>query len=210
MRYAYILFCAALVYAGDQRPVTKEAGNDRLDLQGTALMSKPDIRDALGGNDLAGPNVDPNTIVVRIKVTPKTPKPLRVGPDDFTLLSRKDGQRSPALAPNQVAGGGSVLVVRPAQQQPVGDGIAVGGPVWGGVSTRRTSSSDAGGSPTVKRGDASDSPIVAVLARYILPDKEIKEPVEGLLYFSIDAKLKPNDLSLIYEGEAGKVIVDFK
>lgn len=212
MRCTAILFCALLAYAGDQKQLPNQAGNDNLDLQGTVLLSKADIRDALGGNDLAGPNVDPNVIVVRLKIVPKAPKPPRVGPDDFTLLSRKDGQRNPALAPNQVAGGGSFLVVRPAIQQPGGDGTAVSGPVWGGVglSKKKVSPSEEGGAPTVKQGDTADSPIMAVLQRYILPDKELKEPEEGLLYFSIDRKLKPKDLSLIYDGEAGKLVIDFK
>ena len=148
-------------------------------------------------------------IVVRLKVVPKAAKPPRVGPDDFTLLLRKNGQRSPAMAPNQVAGGGSVLIVRPAIQQPRGDGTAVSGPVWGGVSTKKVPQQDAA-APKVKQGDGSDSPILGVLQRYILPDKEVKAPEEGLLYFSVDGKLKPKDLSLIYDGEAGKLVIDFK
>ena len=42
-----------------------------------------------------------------------------------------------------------------------------------------------------------------------MPDKETKTPVEGLLYFSISgAKLKPKDVSLVYNGAAGKLIMD--
>ena len=33
-------------------------------------------------------------VVVRMKVTPKTEKPLSISPDDFTIVCRKDGQRS--------------------------------------------------------------------------------------------------------------------
>lgn len=209
MKLVALLLCAGLAMASDQRQLPNQAGNDDIDLQGTVLLTKPDIRQALGGNDLAGPNVDPNVIVVRLKVVPKAAKPPRVGPDDFTLLSRKDGQRSPALAPNQVAGGGSVLVVRPAIQQPGGDGTTVSGPIWGGISTKKVPQSDSS-APKVKQGDGSASPIMAVLQQYILPDREVKAPEEGLLYFSIDAKLKPKDLSLIYDGEAGKLVIDFK
>jgi hypothetical protein len=207
---AILLLSASVALVADQKQLPNQAGNDALDVQGTVLMAPADIRQALGGNDLAGPGVDPGTIVVRLKVIPKSPKAIRVGPADFTLLSRKDGQRSPALAPNQVAGGGSVLVVRAAANQPGGDGTTAGGPVWGGVSTRKVSPSSDGAAPAVKQGDSAGSPIMAVLAQYILPDKEIKTPVEGLLYFSIDHKLKPKDLSLIYDGEGGKLVVDFK
>jgi hypothetical protein len=143
-------------------------------------------------------------------VIPKSPKAMRVGPDDFMLLSRKNGERSPALTPNQVAGGGSVLVLRPAANQPLGDGTTVRGPVWGGVGTRKVSPTDLGGAPTVKRGDGADSPLIPVLTQYALPDQEVKTPEEGLLYFSLEGKLKPKDLSLIYNGEAGKLVIDFK
>lgn len=204
------LLCAAAASAGDVKQLPNQAGNENLDLAGTVLLTPAEIRDALGGNDLAGPNVDPNVIVVRLKVTPKAAKPPRVGPDDFSLLSRKDGERSPALAPNQVAGGGSVLVLKPAATQPGGDGTAAGGTVWAGVSKRKTGSSQTS-APEVKRGDSSDAPIMPVLAKYLLPDKEVKAPEEGLLYFSINNhKLKPKDLSLIYDGEAGKLVIDFK
>jgi hypothetical protein len=55
-----------------------------------------------------------------------------------------------------------------------------------------------------------DSPLLKVLTEKSLPDKDIKAPVEGLLYFAIDGKLKPKDLSLIYQGQGGKLVVDFK
>ncbi len=205
MKFASVFFCALFcvpaAFAADQKQLPNQAGNDGIDLQGTVLIGAPDIREALGGNDLAGPGVDPGIIVVRIKVTPKAPKPPRVGPDDFTLLSRKNGDRSPALTPNQVAGGGSVLVLKPAAEQPRGDGTAAGGPVWAGATKRKTSS-----------GEPGDSPIIPVLAKYLLPDQDVKAPEEGLLYFSIEnkQKLKPKDLSLIYNGEAGKLVIDFK
>ena len=211
MKLASILLLSALAaFAGDRKQLPNQAGNDDIDLTATALLTPPEIREALGGNDLAGPNVDPGAVVVRIKVTPKSPAALRVGPDDFTLLSRKNGEHNPAMTPNQIAGGGSVLIVRPAAEQPRGDGTAVGGVVWAGVGTRKVAPSDQAAAPKVKAGDAPDSPIVAVLAKYALPDKEVKTPEEGLLYFSIDRKLKPKDLSLIYDGQAGKLVIDFK
>jgi hypothetical protein len=199
-----LLLCALGAFAGDPKPLPNQAGNDDIDLQGNALVVPADIRQALGGSDIG-----PGYIAVRITVTPKSDKPLRIAPDDFTLLSRKNGERSPALSPHQIAGGGSVLVVRPAANQPRGDGIGINGPVWGGVTTRKQSP-DKGGAPTVKSGEAEDSPLVAALTEKILPDKDIKTPTEGLLYFGMDGKLKPKDLSLIYEGPAGKLVIDFK
>ena len=48
------------------------------------------------------------------------------------------------------------------------------------------------------------------LKQKALPDQETKEPLEGLLYFPIEGKVKPKDLSLIYKGPAGKLVMDFK
>jgi len=196
--------CAAL--AADPKPLPNQAGNDDIDLSGTVLIVRNDIQLALDGPDLP-----PGYIAVRMKVTPKPDKPLRISPDDFTLLSRKNGERSPALSPHQIAGGGTVLVVKPAANQPGGDGTTVNGPVWGGVSVARKRTSTDGDSSTVTTASSEeDSPLLKVITEKSLPDKDIKAPVEGLLYFAMDAKLKPKDLSLIYQGPAGKLVIDFK
>ena len=42
--------------------------------------------------------------------------------------------------------------------------------------------------------NAKASPALGPLTEKILPDKETKTPVEGLLYFSISGKLKPKDV----------------
>ncbi len=168
------------------------------------LLVRNDIKLAL-----EGPDLPPDYIAVRMKVTPKSDKSLRISPDDFTLLSRKNGERSPALSPHQIAGGGAVLVVKPAANQPRGDGTTVSGPVWGGVSMGRRA--PANSDPSVPTETAQeDSPLVQVLIEKGLLDKDIKTAVEGLLYFAADAKLKPKDLSLIYQGQAGKLVIDFK
>jgi hypothetical protein len=203
-----LLLCASGVslLASDPKPLPNQAGNDALDLSGTVLMVRNDIELALDG-----PSLPPGYMVVRLKATPKSEGALRLSPDDFTLLSRKDGQRSPSLSPHQIAGGGTVLVVKPAANQPRGDGTTVNGPVWGGVSVGRKSPVNNDGDASVRTTTADeDSPLLKVLTEKSLPDKDIKTSVEGLLYFAIDGKLKPKDLSLIYQGPAGKLVIDFK
>ena len=203
-----LLLCASGVslLASDPKPLPNQAGNDALDLSGTVLMVRNDIELALDG-----PSLPPGYMVVRLKATPKSEGALRLSPDDFTLLSRKDGQRSPSLSPHQIAGGGTVLVVKPAANQPRGDGTTVNGPVWGGVSVGRKSPVNNDGDASVRTTTADeDSPLLKVLTEKSLPDKDIKTTVEGLLYFAVDGKLKPKDLSLIYQGPAGKLVVDFK
>ena len=59
--------------------------------------------------------------------------------------------------------------------------------------------------------NAKESPALGPLTAKILPDKETKTPVEGLLYFSISTtKLKPKDVGLIYNGAAGKLVMEFQ
>jgi len=205
------LLCAFLLHssgalAADLKPLPNQAGNDDIDLTGTVLIVRNDIKLALDGPDLP-----PEYMAVRMKVTPKSGAPLRLSPDDFTLLSRKNGERSPALSPHQIAGGGTVLIVKPAANQPRGDGTTANGPVWGGVALGRKSPSTTNADPSVRTENAGDDgPLVKLLTEKSLPDKDIKTVVEGLLYFAMDGKLKPKDLSLIYQGPAGKLIIDFK
>jgi hypothetical protein len=199
-----LLLAASIASAGDPKPAYNQAANSEIELSGTVLLVRNDIQLALDGPDLP-----PGYIAVRMKVTPKAETVLRLSPDDFTLLSRKDGQRGSALSPHQIAGGGTVLVVKPAANQPRGDGTTVNGPVWGGVTKKRTSPD--GDSASVRTGSSEeDSPLLKVLTEKSLPDKDIKTTVEGLLYFAADGKLKPKDLSLIYQGPAGKLVLDFK
>ncbi len=51
---------------------------------------------------------------------------------------------------------------------------------------------------------------MAALKSKILPDLQTKDPVEGLLYFSIEGKVKPKDLSLIYKSPFGRLEMEFK
>jgi len=191
MRLAPMLLMAALAFA-ENKPLPNQAGNDDVDLAGTVVIERPQIQQELGMDMGAG------YMLVQIKVTPKVDAALRVGPDDFTLLSRKNGDRSPALDPQQIAGTGGALIVKPAAQQPGGDGTRTNGPIWGGVTPKAGGAKD------------GDSRLLGVLKEKALQDQETKKPVEGLLYFALDGKLKPKDVSLIYKGPAGKLVIDFK
>ncbi len=203
------LSCA---FAADIKPLPNQAGNDNIELVGTLIIDRQDIQQALGGDLGAG------YIVVRIKCTPKNEESLRIGLDDFTLLSRKDGERSPALSPTQIAGAGA-LVVKPAAKQPGGDGTRTNGPIWGGVSIGGARGVGAGNGNANKPGavDAKiddsipENPILPLLKEKILPEKETKDSVEGLLYFSMEgSKLKPKDVSLMYKGAGGRLVMEFK
>lgn len=191
MKYsAILLLCAAAAYA-ERKPLPNQAGNEDIELAGTVLTDPQEIQQAVGAA------LGPGYVVVRLKATPKNENGLRVSPDDFTLLSRKDGQRCPALSPGEIAGQ-AALVVKPAAEQPGGDGTRTNGPIWAGVSTQ------------IGKGGSANEPLRAALEGKILPDKETKSAVEGLLYFAIDGKVKPKDLSLLYKGRAGRLVMDFR
>jgi len=44
----------------------------------------------------------------------------------------------------------------------------------------------------------------------ILPEKEIDQPVSGLLYFPIEPKQKIKDLELVYSGPGSKLSLRFR
>jgi hypothetical protein len=215
MKTLIVLFLVSLLApAADRKPLPGQAGNDDIELVASAIVDRTDVTQAVGEELGTG------YVAVRMKVTPKTEKPLRVSPDDFTIICRKDGQRSVALSPGQIAGTGA-LIVKAASNQPGGAGTSTNGPIWGGVGiggmgTKRPANSTGGdgGEPkmedSAKSKDGKDSPLLAALKAKILPDKESLEPVEGLLYFPIDGKLKPGDLAVMYKGPAGRLMIEFE
>lgn len=203
-----------LAFGGERKQLPGQAGNDDIELTGAVLIDRGEIREALGADLGAG------YVAVRIKVTPKTDNALRISPDDFTMVSRKDGQRSAALSPGQIAGRGA-MVVRAAPSQPGGLGTTTNGPIWGGIGSapRRlpgnnsgvgnSAGVDGGVQARTENSTDKDNPLLGVLKAKVLPDKESKEPVEGLLYFPIEGKVKPKDLAVIYRGAAGKLVMEF-
>jgi hypothetical protein len=217
-----LLFTALIAIAADIKPLPGQAGNDDIELVGTPILDRDGVTEAVGQDMGAG------YILVRIKITPKD-KTLRIGPDDFTLLCRKDGQRSTALEPGQIAGKGA-LIVKAAANQPGGAGTATNGPIWGGVggigmgSRGANPGKDAPVGVAAESGDKErgdkdpdkprekekDSPLLTALKVKCLPDVETKEPVEGLLYFLIDGKFKQKDLALFYKGQAGRLTMEFE
>jgi hypothetical protein len=203
-----------LAMAGERKQLPGQAGNDDVELVGSVIVDRDEIKQALGADLGAG------YVIARMKITPKSDDGLRVSPDDFTIISRKDGQRSAALSPGQIAGKGAI-VVKAAPSQPGGLGTTTNGPIWGGIGgapsrmpgnsngVGNSAGSDGGAEAKVDNSNGKDNPLLAVLKGKILPDKETKEPVEGLLYFPIDGKIKPKDLAIVYKGPAGKLIMEF-
>ena len=96
---------AAISIAGERKQLPGQAGNDEVDLEASLILTHDEITSAIGAD------IGEGYIVARMKVIPKADK-LRVGPDDFTVIYHKDGQRSTALAPSEIAGKGALVVKR--------------------------------------------------------------------------------------------------
>lgn len=170
-----------------------QAGNDNIELSASVMLDPAEIQQAVGAS------LGEGIAVFRVKATNKTGDPMRIGPADFTAVSRRDGDRGDALAPGQLAGGSTLIIKRDrsgrdyAQQsnQPGFTGVQ-------GVS---------------KADKPIDNALLESLKAKELPNQETKPngSVEGLVYFSLNTKkLKSKDAGLIYKGPAGHLTIDFK
>ncbi len=204
MKYVALwgIIAGLICFGGDRKQLPGQAGNDDIDLEGSVILGHDEITSAVGSD------LGEGYILVKMKAIPKGDAPIRIGPDDFTMISRKDGQRSTALSPSEIAGKGALVVKRGNSDDRKSGWAAMG--AGGGL----------GSSPgTVQRDvikgtqiddNAKETPALAALTAKILPDKETKTPVEGLLYFSINGKVKLKDLAVQYKGPAGRLTMEFE
>jgi hypothetical protein len=181
------LIISCLAVGADIKSLPNQAGNGNIDLSGTVFVDSKDIQQVLGIT------LDPGYIVVRIKVEPRMLQAIRISADDFTLVSRKDGERSNALAPSEIGGPANLILKSKTSYS--------GSPGVSSTSVNVTS---------VETKKAPESPSIKILESKMLHDAETKEPVEGLLYFLLNGKNKPKDLGLLYKGPAGHLAMDFK
>ncbi len=223
MRYILpFLMLVPVMFAGSDKKPVGEAGNDSVDIYATAFIDKDAIRSALGAELPEG------IIAIDVKVVPKGDDPLSISRDDFEIISHRDGQRSGPFVASQIAGSAKLVI----STATVGGGTYAGnpnGPVWGGipgtmgrpgqlddpnggvVGSGTTTETETKATPAndAKEKD-KNAPLIALLNQKMMPDKETKETVTGLLYFPVEGKkLKLKDLELIYKGPAGRLIVPF-
>lgn len=182
---------------------------------------------------LIGNSMDGYLVVAKVRVTPLRPKePVRLFRDDFVLVSGKDGQRSEPFAPEQLAGASTMVVgevllsagpVAGQQSGPVWGPVGGGGPIPQGGPRRIDSPGSQGGSigsPTsgatgvkqeIRDEKQSDKQLVwlDVLKEKVLIGGDISEPVEGLLYFPLNGKHKPKQMSLLFNGTWPKLELGF-
>lgn len=215
--FAVALATAMSASAADKGPPTATGNNEKVTLNATLIQDKEAIAREVG-SDLGG-----NFILVRVQLTPKG-EAIAVSRDDFTLRSHKDGQKSGAFHPSQIAGRGSLVVtsrgggVMMAQDKGTVWGGGPGGP--GGPPMRLPGPGGEMGSPTAgvseakavinDGGKTKEDPVLAVLKAKVLEEKETKDAVSGLLYFSLEGKHKAKQLSLMYSGPGGRLILEFR
>jgi hypothetical protein len=197
----------------EKKPAEGQASNDLVTITAKAYTDKQDVK------QLLGTELEDTIMVFEVRLVPKPGKKLAVWRDDFELRSDKNGQRSKPFAPSQIAGS-SVLVISSTGG---GGGMASqgNGPVWGpptGGRPRRIGGGDgavvgnSGGPDSAVQtpGKVKESPLLELLEEKVLPEKEITEPLSGLLYFFLEGKHKPKDVELFYRGAAGTLSLRFK
>lgn len=209
----------SLVLAADKKLPIETTSNELVEITANALIDKDQIRQELGAE------LSPGIVLVRVRVRPLSEKPVKIDRDDFVLLSDKDGQRSTPYAPSQIAGNSTLVVTQTGTRGSMGG--QGNGPIWGGIpgtgggpQRMPGSGGSAGRGPgvdgpleaKVEAGAKTDkvNPMLAVLKEKVLPEKEVTDPVTGLLYFQIEGKLKPKDLELYYKTPTGKLALRFR
>jgi hypothetical protein len=204
----FLTFLIALGAAEKKLPI-EQTSNDVIEITASAIIDKDEIKQELG-SDLGG-----EIVVVRVQVRPVSDKPVKLSLDDFLLVSSKDGQRSQPFAPSQIAGD-TALVLTP---QGARNGLGANkGPKWSGIAGPLGLGGGAGSSSNNSAGDTKvetvhadkPNPLLAVLKDKVLPEKEITEPISGLLYFQMIGKFKSKDLELHYKGPAGQMALRFR
>lgn len=202
----FLLPVAMLIAAADKKLPIDETSNDVLDISVSAPLTKDEVKQELGAD------LGDDIVSIRLTARPVSDKPVQISLDDFTLISTKDGQRSQPYEPGQLAGSESLAVTpNGVRRGGLGDhrptfGIGLG---IGGIGT----GSDTPKTPDVKvqeSRDAKENPLLAVLKAKTLPEKQITDPVTGLLFFQITGKIKAKDLELRYKGPAGTMALRFK
>jgi hypothetical protein len=194
--------------------------NDRIDVTATLLLDKEEIKQALGLELPAG------VVAVRVKVRPLD-TPVRIDIDDFALISHKDGQRSGPYAPSQLAGNSSMMIKTQTTSVGTGPMTRNTGPVWGGipgtmgaprqmpgnggvVGNGGSGAGEVASGVEAKEGQKDkENPLLNALKEKGFKSEEIKESTTGLLYFPLEGKHKPKDLSMSFKGVGGRIVLNF-
>lgn len=201
----FLTLCASLPAAKKPQPIEDGMASDpNVSIKATVYADPASVQELLGNN------LDGHYIVIKIDLTPN--KKFSIDPDDFLLRTDKDGEKSHAYEPAQIAGDGALVITTTddldRDKKKGNSNITLGG-MGGGM----------GGSPgmvqsakpvnaTMQEATGKKNPILDTLQARMLPRKEVEQPVSGLLYFPME-KQKVKDLELIVTTPSGKLHIRF-
>jgi hypothetical protein len=196
---AQLLACVAFAAHKSQPTPTNKTGNAMVELTATLYADKESIQQLLG-SDLGG-----YYVVVDVRLAPKNDEKVKVWRDDFQLHTDRDGERSKPFSPSQIAGRGALIVTPSSEGRGGGLGIGLGGFGMGSGADAVTNTSKMD-----KGSKNKENPLLGVLNEKVLPEKEIDQPISGLLIFPMEPKQKIKDLQLTYAGPGSKLMLRFK
>jgi hypothetical protein len=224
---ALLLLCALLPAATNPGPFKSTARSAKVSIDAELYLDRTQVEQLIGNS------MDGYLVVVKVRIASNRPnESIRLFRDDFVLVSSKDGQRSEPFSP-EMLGGSSTMVV---SEVVTSAGPVMGqntGPVWGGIPTggpvptdgpRRienpNNSGGTAGSPTatstsveqkIQDGKPGNKPVawLETLKTKVLQEGELTEVREGLLYFPLDGKHKPKQISLLFNGVLPKMELSF-
>lgn len=219
-----LALATASLPAAEKKPITCHGSNTNIKIEAVAFLDKESIKQTVGIE------LGASIVAVEVTVTPRAGKPVKIFQDDFILRSYKDGQKSQPFAASQLAGSGALVLVATQnaagsmygnQNGPVWGGVGGGGPqrlpgngsqVGNGASTEsiEARAKDEAQEAGKNKEKPKEDPKLVLLKQKALPETETDQPVKGFLYFPLEGKHKAKDLALSYQGQAGKLTLEFQ
>jgi len=200
---------AALILCASKKvisPVTS-GSNDQIDIVATISLTEDEVAQKLGADPGKG------IVLLEVRVTPKTDKPVQVSPDDFILLAHDDGERSKPFQPSEIAGQGALIVSNAPNGTKIkktSSSIGLGGMVAGGGGASPGNSRPVALNSKMDTKSEGNEKLLDALKAKQFPQTESIQPIEGFLYFPLDGKHKLKNLAVLYRGPAGKLNLEFE
>ena len=225
---ALVLLCSLLSAANNPGPFESSARSAKVTVNAELYLDRGQVEKLIGNS------LDGYLVVVKVKISSNRPnEQIRLFRDDFVLVSSKDGPRSEPFSPEMLAGSSTMVVnevvissgpVMGQNTGPViGGGIPGGGPVPTGPPRRVDSPGSHGataGTPTasstavtqeIRDGKPGDKQVawLETLKSQVLTEGDLAQPREGLLYFPLNGKHKPKQITLLYNGANPRLELSF-
>src|SRR5215475_16075375 len=131
-RIFVFIIASSLAFAANKKITGAGRGENQDLVLNVTIYADPESVKQIVGDDLGG-----HYIVAEVKVEPKYTKEITVDRDEFMLRTDKNGERTKAMAPSQIAGGGALVLTRTSGPGGLGAeptrGWSIGGPIGMGT-----------------------------------------------------------------------------